>query len=833
MSIGYRKQSAASVPTPVAGEMNTFIDSADDKLKRKDSTGVVTNLEGIAAGVSSFESRVGAVVSQPGDYAASEITNTPFGSIIATDVQAAINQLDSNKATVAHVGAGGPSEHPVVTGSVAGFMSPSDFTKLTSVASGATANDTDANLKNRANHTGTQTAGTITGLATVATTGLKSDVGLGNVDDTSDVNKPVSIAQASADTAVQSFSIQRSNHTGTQTSSTISDFNSAADLRITAQKGFSNGLATLDGAGKIPSAQLPIDSTEYLGVWSPASNTPTLVDGTGNRGDFYKVSTTATRDLGSGPQTFRAGEVVIYSGTVWDRVGTNDAVNSVNSYVGAVTLNKSDLSLGDVDNTSDLNKPISIAQAAVNATKLGKSGDVTTGPLGVKGTNTGDGFINYETQTANPATPSSGFNLYANALGKFSWKGTNGFFRTFDGTANTADRTYTLPDANVGLMGDPMTTAGDLVRRSAANITERLPVGNSSQLLRVMAGLPVWDDENLGQDFGDGNLGNVTISGALTLASPVYYDKLMIEPGCQITTNGYPIYCKTLDLTNATTANAIRWNGLAGTNAVTQTGGSGGAALASQMLGGSSAGTQGGSGVVGAGVQSGAPTNLSPANGGSGGSSGASGNGVNAGVAGRGGGSATNRVLFGRLETAFLRGSSLITAAAGGAGGSSGGGDGVTVSNSTGGGGGGSGAGTLAIYADEIITSASTASGLISAVGGNGANGRSSPTVGTGGASGGGGGGGGYIFIAYNKKTGPVVASLITVSGGNGGNGGNSVNGTGGAGGNGGNSGYVDMINFGNLVGVHVGGVVGSAGALPSGTVGGSGGPGGIMNVSL
>lgn len=41
-------------------------------------------------------------------------------------------------------------------------------TKLAGVASGATANDTDANLKNRANHTGTQTASTISDFSTAA-----------------------------------------------------------------------------------------------------------------------------------------------------------------------------------------------------------------------------------------------------------------------------------------------------------------------------------------------------------------------------------------------------------------------------------------------------------------------------------------------------------------------------------------------------------------------------------------------------------------------------------------------------------------------------------------
>jgi hypothetical protein len=69
-------------------------------------------------------------------------------------------------------------------------------TKLATIATGATANDTDANLKNRANHTGTQAASTITGLAAVATSGAKADVGLGNADNTSDANKPVSTATA-------------------------------------------------------------------------------------------------------------------------------------------------------------------------------------------------------------------------------------------------------------------------------------------------------------------------------------------------------------------------------------------------------------------------------------------------------------------------------------------------------------------------------------------------------------------------------------------------------------------------------------------------------------
>ena len=50
------------------------------------------------------------------------------------------------------------------TTSVSGLLSAADKTKLNSIAASATANDTDANLKNRANHTGEQAISTVTGL---------------------------------------------------------------------------------------------------------------------------------------------------------------------------------------------------------------------------------------------------------------------------------------------------------------------------------------------------------------------------------------------------------------------------------------------------------------------------------------------------------------------------------------------------------------------------------------------------------------------------------------------------------------------------------------------
>lgn len=64
---------------------------------------------------------------------------------------------------------------PVLTATTASFTAADD-TKLAGIAAGATANATDAALRARSSHTGTQSASTITGLASVATSGAYGDL---------------------------------------------------------------------------------------------------------------------------------------------------------------------------------------------------------------------------------------------------------------------------------------------------------------------------------------------------------------------------------------------------------------------------------------------------------------------------------------------------------------------------------------------------------------------------------------------------------------------------------------------------------------------------------
>ena len=155
--------------------------------------------------------------------------------------------------------------------------------------------------------------------ALVTPTGIvKSDVGLNNVDNTSDVNKPVS--------------------TATQT---------ALDLKINlTDKGANNGVATLDAGGKVPTTQLPVGAQVYKGTWSASTNTPTLVNGTGTSGWTYRVTVAGTVNFGAGAITFTVGDDVIYNGTIWQRNPSSSSVSSVNTQTGTVVLTTDNINEG-------------------------------------------------------------------------------------------------------------------------------------------------------------------------------------------------------------------------------------------------------------------------------------------------------------------------------------------------------------------------------------------------------------------------------------------------------------------------------------------------------
>lgn len=155
--------------------------------------------------------------------------------------------------------------------------------------------NTDATA--RANHTGTQAATTITGLAAVATTGSASDITTGTLP--SSVMPPLAINE------------------------TFTAATQAAMLALTAQRG---DMAIRTDLG----------------------------------GKFYILTTDSPTTLAD-----------------WKPVVSSSDVTSVAGRTGVVTLTSADVGLGNVDNTSDVNKPVSTAQSTADNLRLLKSANLS------------------------------------------------------------------------------------------------------------------------------------------------------------------------------------------------------------------------------------------------------------------------------------------------------------------------------------------------------------------------------------------------------------------------------------------------------------------------
>lgn len=129
----------------------------------------------------------------------------------------------------------------------------------------------------------------------------------------------------------------------THTASNITDFSTAADARISVQKGVANGLATLDSSGKIPASQLSLDGVDYQGAWNASTNSPSLASGVGTKGFYYVVTTPGTTTIDT-INDWQVNDWIIFNGSVWQKADHSDQVSSVAGKQGAVTLESADLS---------------------------------------------------------------------------------------------------------------------------------------------------------------------------------------------------------------------------------------------------------------------------------------------------------------------------------------------------------------------------------------------------------------------------------------------------------------------------------------------------------
>lgn len=154
------------------------------------------------------------------------------------------------------------------------------------------------------------------------------------------VAKLASVADNATANSADAYLLDRSHHTGSQTIATISDAAAVLSLK-----------ADLVG-GKVPNSQLPVLTTSG-GVFVVASQAAMLalaavkgdIAKRTDNGNTYVLSTNSPSTLAD-----------------WLQINSGGAVTSVAGRTGAVVLAKADVGLGNVDNTSDANKPISTAE---------------------------------------------------------------------------------------------------------------------------------------------------------------------------------------------------------------------------------------------------------------------------------------------------------------------------------------------------------------------------------------------------------------------------------------------------------------------------------------
>ncbi len=203
-----------------------------------------------------------------------------------------------------------------------------------------------------------------------------SDFGLGKVNNTSDMEKPVSLATQNAiDLKANTNNVLQLNNTDPftpdaayQPATKLYVDNHVSGVEKLANKNIAGGYVGLETNGKISKKFLP----------SPI-----------NLGTVYAVASDTEQNQIAAQQgdiLIRTDQSLTYinNGSTWVLLETQTGqVSSVNGQTGVVLLTKSDVNLGNTDNTSDLDKPVSTATQAVLDTKAERTNVLTLDNISV------------------------------------------------------------------------------------------------------------------------------------------------------------------------------------------------------------------------------------------------------------------------------------------------------------------------------------------------------------------------------------------------------------------------------------------------------------------
>lgn len=285
-----------------------------------------------------------------GSSSATNLTNTP----------------EPTKITV-NSSTGSGTDLPLADSTNAGLESPAQFLKLAGIAAGATANSSDATLLNRTNHTGTQPASTVSDFNSAALLAAPAET-------TSTLGAIITGASAATPNNTDLVATVESS-----VAKKITWTNVKAFLKIYFDTLYPSGSGTSSGANSGDSAV----NSLYSGLASSKEDVANKIIGTlTNSTISYPASSLVKSVTDANAANIASNAANIASNTT--AIGTKEpsiTAGTTSQYWRGdktwQTLNKTAVGVPNIDNTSDVNKPVSTAQQTALDLKMTKTANLS------------------------------------------------------------------------------------------------------------------------------------------------------------------------------------------------------------------------------------------------------------------------------------------------------------------------------------------------------------------------------------------------------------------------------------------------------------------------